>query len=90
MNPNNDPVVDSEQSGRNAKVPAKRRPLPKMLRGWRRQTVSQNAPVESSGSSVDDEKDIPPTEKWSLGILNDKRTEEVPGMSSATTHDTVI
>ena len=48
--------------------------------------MPQEAAVESSSSSVDDEKDTPPAEKWSLGILNDKRTEEVPGMSIATIH----
>jgi hypothetical protein len=54
-----------------------------MPRAWRSQTTPQNAAVESSASSVDEEKDDPPTEKWSLGILNDKRTEEVPGTSMA-------
>lgn len=52
--------------------------------------MPQEAAVESSSSSVDDEKDIPPAEKWSLGILNDKRTEEVPGMPIATIHWAVI
>jgi len=48
--------------------------------------MPQEAAVESSSSSVDGEKDIPPAERWSLGILNDKRTEEVPGMLIATIH----
>ena len=30
--------------------------------------------------SENDEKDQAPVERWSLGILNDTRTEEVPGM----------
>lgn len=37
-------------------------------------------PVASSNNSTIDEKqEPPPTEKWSMGILNDKWTEEVPG-----------
>lgn len=33
----------------------------------------------SSVDSVEEDKDTQPIEKWSLGILNDKKTEEVPG-----------
>ena len=37
--------------------------------------------VESSGTSTDGMDDIKAKpEKWSLGVLNDKETEEVPGM----------
>lgn len=61
-----------------------------MPRGWKRQTAHQDAVVESSASSVDEEKDIPPTEKWSLGILNDKKTDEVPGMSRAIVRNILI
>ena len=43
----------------------------------------QKPPLDSSGSSMSGEKDIPPTEKWSLGILSDKKTEEVPGGSDS-------
>lgn len=40
-----------------------------------------NAHAESSSNSLDHYKDEdpPPKEKWSLGILNDRLTEEVPG-----------
>ena len=38
--------------------------------------------VASSGTSTDGMDDIKSKpEKWSLGVLNDKETEEVPGMS---------
>ena len=38
--------------------------------------------VASSGTSTDGFDDIKSKpEKWSLGVLNDKETEEVPGMS---------
>lgn len=30
-------------------------------------------------TTEEEEKDLAPKEKWSLGILNDKYTEEVPG-----------
>lgn len=41
--------------------------------------------VESSGTSTDGFDDIKAKpEKWSLGVLNDKETEEVPGMSMQT------
>jgi hypothetical protein len=48
--------------------------------GWRI-FLSSRKPADE-GSSVDsgeEYKDEAPTEKWSLGILNDKQTEEVPG-----------
>lgn len=41
--------------------------------------------VASSGTSTDGFDDIKSKpEKWSLGVLNDKETEEVPGMSMQT------
>ena len=41
--------------------------------------------VASSGTSIDGFDDIKAKpEKWSLGVLNDKETEEVPGMSMRT------
>ena len=41
--------------------------------------------VASSGNSTDGFDDIKAKpEKWSLGVLNDKETEEVPGMSMQT------
>ena len=41
--------------------------------------------VESSQTSTDGFDDIKAKpEKWSLGVLNDKETEEVPGMSMQT------
>ncbi len=47
--------------------------------GWRRYFKNEPRAVGSPSSSIDSEKDIPPAEKWSLGILNDKKTDEVPG-----------
>ena len=46
--------------------------------GGKRKTPRE---VESSGTSTDEFDDIKAKpEKWSLGVLNDKETEEVPGM----------
>jgi hypothetical protein len=86
MNPSSGPAANPDQDNANVNLPTQKNAWLKMLRGWRRNTIPQEAAVESSSSSVDGEKDTPPTEKWSLGILNDKRTEEVPGMSIATIH----
>lgn len=48
--------------------------------GWERFLPSWKTTDESSSlDSVVECKDGAPIEKWSLGILNDKRTEEVPG-----------
>ena len=51
---------------------------------WRRFLSSKkktSPEVESSGTSTDGFDDIKATpEKWSLGVLNDKETEEVPGI----------
>jgi hypothetical protein len=48
--------------------------------GWRRLLLSRTTADEgSSTDSAEEYKEGPPVEKWSLGILNDKRTEEVPG-----------
>jgi hypothetical protein len=90
MNPNNGPAANPDQSNANTQLPPQENGWLKIPRGWRRNTTPQEAAVESSSSSVDGEKDIPPAEKWSLGILNDKRTEEVPGMLIATIHSAVI
>jgi hypothetical protein len=55
-------------------------PPPHRLAGWRSFFLSQKAADEdSSGESNEDDKNTVPTAKWSLGILNDKKTEEVPG-----------
>jgi hypothetical protein len=80
MNPNNGPAASPDQGNVITQLPSQKNAWLKMPRGWRRNTIPQEAAVESSSSSVDGEKDVPPAEKWSLGILNDKRTEEVPGM----------
>jgi hypothetical protein len=53
-------------------------PQPKRY-GWGRYFKNEPRAAGSSSSSIDSEKDIPPAEKWSLGILNDKKTDEVPG-----------
>jgi hypothetical protein len=48
--------------------------------GWRRMLLSRKTADEGSSiDSAEEFKEGPPIEKWSLGILNDKRTEEVPG-----------
>jgi hypothetical protein len=48
--------------------------------GWSRLPHSRKTADEGSSiDSVEEYKEGPPIEKWSLGILNDKRTEEVPG-----------
>lgn len=53
---------------------------PDRLAGWKRFFASRRGGDEgSSGDSNEEYKDIVPTAKWSLGILNDKKTEEVPG-----------
>jgi hypothetical protein len=86
MNPNSGPATNPAQDNANTKLPTQKNAWRKMPRGWRRNTMPQEAAGKSSSSSVDGEKDTPPAEKWSLGILNDKRTEEVPGMSIPTIH----
>jgi hypothetical protein len=54
--------------------------------GWRRLLGSRKIADESSSvNSIDEYKDEAPTERWSLGILNDKKTEEVPGQHNLTT-----
>jgi hypothetical protein len=53
-------------------------PQPKR-HGWGKYFKNEPRAVGGSSSSIDSEKDIPPAEKWSLGILNDKKTDEVPG-----------
>jgi hypothetical protein len=81
MDLNHRSEVDSGPNLPNDQHMTQKRALPIIPRGWRRQNPPQNAAVESSASSADEEKEVPPTEKWSLGILNDKRTDEVPGTS---------
>lgn len=47
---------------------------------WKRFLPSRKTADETSSvNSIEEYKDNAPIEKWSLGILNDKRTEEVPG-----------
>jgi hypothetical protein len=46
--------------------------------GWlfpSRKSIDESSQVDS----VEELKDSPRIQKWSLGILNDKKTEEVPG-----------
>lgn len=50
------------------------------LRFWARS--SPDPDDINNDSDEDEEKERPPQEKWSMGILNDKYTEEVPGMQS--------
>jgi len=47
--------------------------------GWGKYFKNEPRVAGSSSSSINSEKDMPPAEKWSLGILNDKKTDEVPG-----------
>jgi hypothetical protein len=49
--------------------------------GWRKFLPYRKTADESTSSlnSVDEDKQEATIEKWSLGILNDKKTEEVPG-----------
>lgn len=51
--------------------------------GWGKYFKNEPRAAGGSSSSIDLEKDIPPAEKWSLGILNDKKTDEVPGQPVA-------
>lgn len=81
MNPNDGCAVNSGLGHPNVQLETQKKTLLKLPWGWRRHQPPQNTAVESSANSVDEEKDVRPTEKWSLGILNDKRTEEVPGRS---------
>jgi hypothetical protein len=90
MDSTSGPTIGSEQSHANPRLRTQKRVLLEMLWGWKRNKTHQNEAVESSSSSVDEEKDIPPTEKWSLGILNDKRTDEVPGTWTAAVLDVVV
>jgi hypothetical protein len=73
--------VDSGSSLPNGQHMMQKIALPKIPHWRRRQGPAQNPTVVSPASSVDAEKEVPPTEKWSLGILNDKHTDEVPGAS---------
>lgn len=34
---------------------------------------------DSADSEADDDSNDPPKEKWTMGIMNDRETEEVPG-----------
>ena len=48
--------------------------------GWRRLlSVKKSVDESSSVNSIEEDKNNGTFEKWSLGILNDKLTEEVPG-----------
>lgn len=52
--------------------------VPVERKGWRRLLLTRRKAIESEDSSLNSDKERPP-EKWSMGILNDKKTEEVPG-----------
>ena len=51
-------------------------PLWKRIRGG---SKSAQAPVSSGSSTEEDDVNKIKPEKWSLGILSDKQTDEVPG-----------
>ena len=63
-------------------------PNPSKSRKWTRpfkKSKSKSTPTmkkeHSAATSVDGEEDIKGRpEKWSLGVLNDRETDEVPGM----------
>lgn len=60
-------------------------------RGWRRLLPSPQAADEgSSVDSVEEYKNHTRIEKWSLGIRNDKETEEVPGRCIVSTLQTAL
>lgn len=63
---------------------------PKFTSGWRklfrRSGTTGVAPTASEASSEGFEQAKAKPEKWSLGILNDKETDEVPGKLSHGRH----
>ena len=66
------------KNGRRAKIDGNQSPN-NTRSGWRRYRSKSNWETRTPGSSIDLEKDSSPNMKWSLGILSDKKTEEVPG-----------
>ena len=44
-------------------------------------TKSDHEPASSEGSGNDDRGNKAKPEKWSMGVLNDRQTDEVPGTS---------
>jgi hypothetical protein len=74
------PTPDSDAQAPNRTTAGAGNIPPHRPAGWKRFFPSQKASDEgSSGDSNEEYKDDVPTAKWSLGILNDKKTEEVPG-----------
>ncbi|KAL9108731.1 MAG: hypothetical protein Q9227_006527 [Pyrenula ochraceoflavens] len=63
-------------------LPTHQKKAPAEQKGWRRlfKPSPRPASTRSSSNSLDDlEKTENRPEKWTMGILNDKKTEEVPG-----------
>lgn len=46
---------------------------------WKLRRKAERGVQPSSGDSESDEQNEKAPERWSLGILNDRKTEEVPG-----------
>ncbi len=75
-------VIETRQDSHdvsNAQLRDQEQPTGAKIRGWRKNFKNQTAAPVSSTSSMNAEKDDPPAEKWTLGILSDKKTDEVPG-----------
>ena len=67
-------AVDTSIPGEETKAPQSQR------RAWWKSRKKEEKDVHaSSGESDNEEQAERPPERWSLGILNDKKTEEVPG-----------
>lgn len=76
--PNDNPRASTAEAKEDNSQAAK---LPKAI-GWRARWGSRKtAPLPaSSGSSIDGLEEVKNRpDKWSMGVLNDRETEEVPG-----------
>jgi hypothetical protein len=84
--PNTEPKETATTQTTNSSPPSDSAPVKpettksQKVKGWRKFPPSRKVPDESDsiGSAVQYKQEAP-LEKWSLGILNDKQTEEVPG-----------
>lgn len=50
-----------------------------------RNNIANHASARTSSSDLDESRKRP--EKWTMGMLNDRETDEVPGKSSLRTHN---
>ena len=78
----NDPTLRQNEKAHPAAATSER-PAVKAS-NWRRLFPSKKPPQKeagSSGTSTNEHDEIKAKpEKWSMGVLNDKETDEVPGM----------